>query len=142
MNSASLLLVSVGHEREVIRYMNRLAGASLNETGCELTHFAGRGESKRVKMLLEHGLDPNGIESEKLESNLIPIIAAARIGDLEMVKMFIEFGADLDRFELSSKSNICHILAQHGHNTVRSFNFLLYNYYLISFPINEKSPNE
>ena len=112
----------MGHEREVIRYMTRLAGASLDETGCELTHFATRGEFQRVKSLVEsHGLNPNGIEPNKNESNLIPVIAAAKIGNLEMVKLLIENGAELNRSEINTKTNITHAVAQHGHLAVMKY---------------------
>ena len=102
--------------------MTRLAGASLDETGCELTHFATRGEFQRVKSLVEsHGLNPNGIEPNKNESNLIPVIAAAKIGNLEMVKLLIENGAELNRSEINTKTNITHAVAQHGHLAVMKY---------------------
>ena len=113
--SASLLLASVGHEIEVIRYMTRLAGASLVATGCEITHYASRGEAHRVRDLLQRGTDPNGIEPEKIESSLVPLIAAARIGDLEMVRLFVECGANVNRVECGTKSNVLHVSIQHGH---------------------------
>ena len=62
-----------------------MAGASLIATGCEITHYASRGEAHRVRDLLERGTDPNGIEPHATESTLVPLIAASRIGDLEMV---------------------------------------------------------
>ena len=114
--SASLLLASVGHESEVVRYMTRLAGASLVATGCEVTHYASRGEAGRVRDLLQRGVDPNGIEPEKFESNLVPLIAAARIGDLEMVRLFVECGATVNRVETGTKSNLLHVSIQHGHS--------------------------
>lgn len=95
--------------------MTRLAGASLVATGCEITHYASRGEAHRVRELLQRGADPNGIEPEKNESSLVPMIAAARIGDLEMVRLFVECGAKCARVENGTKSNILHVSIQHGH---------------------------
>ena len=120
---ASLLLVSVGHERETVRFMKKLAGNSLHESGCELTHFATRGELSEVRRLLQGGMNANGAQYMHPqfmdEPTLVPLVAAARFGNVEMVRLILEYQTDPKRAEHPNKHTFLHAAAQHGHCQVR-----------------------
>lgn len=95
--------------------MKKLAGNSLHESGCQLTHFATRGELKQVEQLLTDNTNPNGTQNELEEPILVPLVAAARFGNCEMVRVMVENGADTIRSEYPNKHTFLHAASQHGH---------------------------
>ena len=96
-----------------------MAGNSLYESGCELSHFASRGELSHVRHLLSRdGIDPNGAQAHLDEATLVPLVAAARFGNEQMVQSLLEHGADPLRNEYPNKHNFIHAAAQHGHSRV------------------------
>lgn len=95
------LAVQEGHI-EIVKFLLD-KGASidyLDSTGQTALHLAvQQGHAKIVKLLLEHGASPDIEDSEDdypmLEVPYIPILDAARKGDLEVINALIENGADL-----------------------------------------------
>lgn len=94
--------------------MKKLAGNSLHESGCELTHFATRGELKEVTALLNSGLHANGIQNLQEQPTLVPLVAAARFGNSEMIKIILSHGGDPKRTEYPNKRTFLHAAAQLG----------------------------
>ena len=116
---ASLLLLSVGHEKESVRFLKKVAGNSLYESGCQLTHLASRGElSQLCHLLTKEGINPNGAQANLDEATLVPLVAAARFGNEQMVQNLINHGADPLRNEFPNNHNFIHAAAQHGHSRV------------------------
>lgn len=97
-----------------MRFMKKLAGNSLQEAGCQLTHFATRGELKQVERLLSDGTNPNGAQDGLSEPTLVPLVAAARFGNCEMVRVMIDHGAEPIRTEHPNDHTFLHAAAQHG----------------------------
>ncbi|CAG5100216.1 Oidioi.mRNA.OKI2018_I69.XSR.g16897.t1.cds [Oikopleura dioica] len=110
----TLLLVSVGAEREVVRFMDMLAGNSLQDSECRLTTLATRGEEAQIVQLLDLGFDANGTQKDA-EPTLVPLVAAGKFGSKKMVEHLINNGADPLRCEFPAKQNFFQSAAQHGH---------------------------
>lgn len=116
----TLLLITVGQEKEVVRFLDRLAGNSLHDSECRLTTLATRGEEAQILKLLELGVDANGTQKDP-EPTLVPLVAAAKFGNRNMVKQLIDNGADPLRCEYPSRQNFFQAAAQHGHAEVIEF---------------------
>ena len=96
-NTALLAAASHGDVSEVQRLINEGADVQLGDNaGWPPIIWAAReGHNEVVKLLLEHGANPNVVETGN--SNMTPLHWAATSDNVDCVRMLLENGADVNR---------------------------------------------
>lgn len=101
----SIILAVKNRSIELISMLLQ-AGADINKIGLKgrnaLSAAAKTNDSNLVKYLLGLGANPNPNEPES-EPSAVPLVEAARLGNLEMIEILLHAGADCNQPENSTK---------------------------------------
>ncbi|GMV82487.1 MAG: hypothetical protein AMXMBFR7_36710 [Planctomycetota bacterium] len=109
------LAASLGDLPGVRRHLERdakLAQLQSSNGKRPLSCAAEFGHTKIVKLLLEHGADPNATESDGYRA--YPLYAAAKGRNLEMARALLDRGADPNAW-LEAGGNAMSLALEHGH---------------------------
>jgi uncharacterized protein len=90
----ALMLAAYNGHTEIVRFLIK-HGAAINQKDLldqTALHFGATGPfPETVRLLLENGADPDVVDSEE---HFSPLMYAAAEGNMEVVKVLIEYGAD------------------------------------------------